>query len=137
MSIKACRLTDNEIVGHLPREIARPTKYLLDRGAVVCAILSSEHYRRSPLFQGGLEIQCIIKVSMPGTVKGHLLIDRYGEMVDSLYCEPTDEIVMGSYLEKGIQLQPQPKKRKIDKKNSTKDLKEWRHSYNICKYYKS
>ena len=57
---------------------------------------------------------------MPGTIKGHLLIDRYPEIVDSLYYEPTDEIVMGSYLEKGIQFQPQPKKRKIDKKTVQK-----------------
>ena len=57
---------------------------------------------------------------MPSTVKVHLLMDRYAEMVDSLYCEPTDEIVIGSYLEKGIQFQPQQKKRKIDKKTVQK-----------------
>ena len=79
-------------------------------GQLYALFLSSEHYRRSPLFQEGLEIQYIIKVSMPGTVKGHLLIDRYAEMIGSLYSKPTDDFVMGSYLEKSIQLQPQRKK---------------------------
>ena len=44
----------NMIVGHLPREISRPTKCLLDRGAIVTATITSEHHRKSPLFQGGL-----------------------------------------------------------------------------------
>ena len=33
-------------VGHLPREISRPTKFLLDRGAEVTATLIGTHYRR-------------------------------------------------------------------------------------------
>ena len=48
------------IVGHLPREISRPTKYLLDQGAIVTATITSGHYRKSPLFQSGLEIRCEI-----------------------------------------------------------------------------
>ena len=36
-AIKTCRLEGGEIVGHLPREISRPTKFLLDRGAKVTA----------------------------------------------------------------------------------------------------
>ena len=32
----------NMIVGHLPREISRPTKCLLDRGAIVTATITSE-----------------------------------------------------------------------------------------------
>ena len=47
----------NMIVGHLPREMSRPIKYLLDRGAIVTATITSEHYRKSLLFQGGLEIR--------------------------------------------------------------------------------
>ena len=41
-AIKACRRTDNEIVGDLPREISRPTMYRLDRGAVIAAIFTSD-----------------------------------------------------------------------------------------------
>ena len=46
----------NMIVGHIPREISRPTKHLLDQGAIVTATITSEHYRKSLLFQGGLEL---------------------------------------------------------------------------------
>ena len=48
--IKTCRLEGGQIVGHLPIEISRPTKFLLDRGAKVTAQLTGTHYRRSPLF---------------------------------------------------------------------------------------
>ena len=34
-SVKTVRADHNAIVVHLPREISRPTKYLLDRGAIV------------------------------------------------------------------------------------------------------
>jgi len=87
-------------VGHLPREISRPTKFLLDRGANVEAELTATHYRRSPLFQGGLEIPCIVKITMPASVLGHLLLKRYEELVLKLYCEPKEEIIMGSFIEK-------------------------------------
>ena len=48
-AIKVCEKDKNEIVGHLPMEISRVTKFLLDRGANVSAKLTSTHYRRSPL----------------------------------------------------------------------------------------
>ena len=107
--------TDGETVGYLPREIARPTKYLLDRGAVVIATLITDRYRRSPLFQGGLEISCSIKVTIAGTVKGHMLIGRYAEMVQKLYCEPKEEMIIGSFLERCPNPCVQPKKRKTKK----------------------
>ena len=65
------------IVGDLLREISRPTKYLLDQGVIVKATITSEHYRISPIFQGGLEIQCVI-------VRGHLLVERYEQFVKTL-----------------------------------------------------
>ena len=99
-AIKTCRQLDGILVGHLPREISRPTKFLLDRGATIQATLSATHYRRSPLFQGGLEIPCNITVSMPGSIKGHMILQRYQNMVEELYCQPKDEIIMGSFLEK-------------------------------------
>ena len=67
-SVKTVRDDDNAIVGYLPREISRPTKYLLDRGAIVKAIITCSYYRRSPFFQGGLEIPCMVTVSMPETI---------------------------------------------------------------------
>ena len=50
-SIKTCKL-DKATLGHLPREISRPTKFLLDRGAEIVGEIESSHYRRHPLIQG-------------------------------------------------------------------------------------
>ena len=82
--------SDNAITGHLPREISRVTKLLLDRGAVAYAELTSTHYRRSPLVQGGLEMPCKITVKPHGTVKNHMLLGRYMQLVNSFYCEPKE-----------------------------------------------
>ena len=84
------------IVGHLPREISRPTKFLIDRGATISAKVCSINIRRSPLFQGGLEIPCLVNVSLPKTVKGRLLKDRYRTMVTELYVEPENENIVGT-----------------------------------------
>ena len=96
-SIKTCT-GDDVTVGHLPREISQPTKFLIDQGAVVKSKITSSHYRRSPLLQGGLEIQCIISVTLPGTVKNHLLLERYKELVEKLYCHPKNEVIIGKFL---------------------------------------
>ena len=74
-AIKVCEKDKNLIVGHLPIEISLVIKFLLDRGANVSAKLTSTHYRRSPLVQGGIEIPCVVTVSMPGTVINQLLMD--------------------------------------------------------------
>ena len=75
-----------------------PAKYLLDRGATVKAVITCSYYCRSPLFQGGLEIPCSVTVSMPGTIRNHLPLDRYRELVTELYCEPKDETIIGNFL---------------------------------------
>jgi len=64
VDVFAMKVTDlsGNIRGHLPQEIARITKFLLDRGARVSLILTSDRYRRSPLVQGGLEIPCLVKL---------------------------------------------------------------------------
>ena len=95
-AIKTCK-SNGQIVGHLPREISRVTKFLLDCGAVEQATLSTTHYRRSPLVQGGLEIACKVSVKMPGTIKNHQM-DRYFELVRSLYTGPKNEVILGSFL---------------------------------------
>ena len=73
-SIETCK-SNGQILEHVPREMSRVTKFLLDSGAVVQATLSITHYRRLPLVQGGLEIACKVFVKMPGTIKNHLLMD--------------------------------------------------------------
>ena len=85
-------------VGHLPRDISRITKFMFDRGAKITAILSSTNYRRSPLVQGGLGIACEITVKMPATIKSHVILDRYKELINDYYSEPRDEEILGSFL---------------------------------------
>ena len=82
----------------MPQEISRVSKFLLDRGATITAELTSMQYRRSPLVQGGLEIACKIIVRMPGTVRNHMLIDKYMVLVQGLYTEQKNEVIMGSFL---------------------------------------
>ena len=91
-------------VGHLPKEISRVTKYLIDRGANVTVQLTSTHYRRSPLVQGGLEIRCEVTVRMPATVKNHLLIEKYVELVKELYTDPKEEVIYGSFLSRATEV---------------------------------
>ena len=61
-------------------------------------------------FQGGLEIPCLVTVNVPGTIRNHLLLDRYRELVTELYCEPKDEIIIGNFLS------PTEQGQKIDRK---------------------
>ena len=56
--------SDKVITGHLPREISRVTKFLLDRETVAYAELTSTHYRRSPIMQSCLEISCKVTVKL-------------------------------------------------------------------------
>ena len=86
-----------KIGGHLPREISRPTKFLLARGAVMHAEISCVKYRNYPLVQGGLELSCIVFVSMPPTVLNENLISRYMSLVASLFVEPSKETEVGNF----------------------------------------
>ena len=85
-------------VGHLLREISRATKFLLDHGAKISLRLFSTHYRRSLLVQGGLEIPCHKTTKLPGTIRNHMIMDRYEEIVEEPYCEPKDEEALGTFL---------------------------------------
>ena len=58
---------DETAVGHLPVEISRVTKFFIDRGGSIIAELTSDHYRRSLLFQGGIEIPGKVTAKIPGT----------------------------------------------------------------------
>ena len=89
---------DGKTVGHLPREISRVTKFFLDRGAVMFLELTSKHYRRSPLVQGGMEIACLVTVKIPATMKNTQLAERYIELVRERYTEPKNEEIMGCYV---------------------------------------
>ena len=57
-SMKVCKPDSDEIVGHLPVEMSRITKFIVDRGAKCTLKICGLHYRRNPLVQGGLEVPC-------------------------------------------------------------------------------
>ena len=84
---------EGEATGHLPREISRPTKFLLDRGVQIFATVMDTKYGRSPLFQGGPEIPCLVKVIMQAnTVLVHRLINRYRTCSNGLLLEILNSI---------------------------------------------
>ena len=125
-AIKTCSNQDPRAVGHLPQEISRITKYLLERGAEIEAQLTSTQYRRSPITQGGLEIPCKVIVRMPATVLSRKLLDRYKELVTDLYSEPQTSELMGSFLCDNI-VEPSKetctKKKKKALQHNTKSIK--------------
>ena len=41
------------MVGHLPPEVSRITKFIIDRSAAVSVVLTGTYYRRSPLVKVG------------------------------------------------------------------------------------
>ena len=81
-AIKVCEKESNRTVGHLHKEITRATKFILDRGAIVVAEVSTDHYRRSPLVQGG--IPCKITVRTPVSFNMRVL-KNYEDLVTALH----------------------------------------------------
>ena len=90
---KACAYKDDDTltVGHLPCEIAQATKFLMDRGAVMHAEVTSQRYRRSPLVQGGLEIPCRLHVCMRPSLLNEKLLERYLSIIRESYLDKGDE----------------------------------------------
>ena len=71
----------------------------MDRGAIASAQLTSEHYRRSPIVQGGMEIACKVTVKIPGMCVNILLMEKYKQLKQQLYIEPKNEEILGSFLQ--------------------------------------
>ena len=65
LAIKVCERRSDRPVGQLSREISKVTKFILDRGALVDVVLTSIHYRRSPLVQDKLEVKCKVAFKTP------------------------------------------------------------------------
>ena len=84
-------------VGHLPKEISRVTKFILDRGVTVIVEVTEDHYRRSPLVQGGMEIPCRVTVTTPLSFNMAVL-KKYEDMVAELYAEPKHEEILGTFI---------------------------------------
>ena len=117
----AIKITDESgvIRGHLPREISRVTKFLLDRGAKMTTVLTSEHYRRSPLVQGGLEIPCRVQITMANTKKCSQILDRYLDLIDTLYSQPNPPEILGSILSDDLIMEYTPKEKRKSAKSVT------------------
>ena len=95
---KVCEEGHKAPVGHLPREISPATKFFIDRRANITVTLTSDHYRRSPLVQDGMEIVCKVTASIPGRCINLLLVERYKKLVEDTYTEPKNEEILRSYL---------------------------------------
>ena len=52
------------VLGHLPREISKFTRFIILHGATVKVKVSDTKYGRSPLIEGGLEIPIEVEVHM-------------------------------------------------------------------------
>ena len=94
----------------------------MDRGAIISAQLTSEHYRRSPIVQGGMEIPCKISAKIPGTCINILLMDKYKELVEELYTEPNNEEVLGSFIEINKDIDNLPSQHAPKKSKATEDI---------------
>ena len=111
---------NGDIVGHLPKEISRVTKYYLDRGATMHCQLSTTRYNRSPLVQGGLEIECCVVIKTPATLLHQKLTERYLQLVAEIYTKPAEDAVVGSIFKLIMTLPPTMPQAGAQRKKSTK-----------------
>ena len=79
------------IVGHIPKEISRYTRYIVEDGASVDAFVLATHHRPSPLIQGGLEIQIKLVVKLTDNKVNIAKLQKYCKFVDENYRRPVDE----------------------------------------------
>ena len=126
-AVKVCEVGSENAVGHLSREISCVTKFFMDRGAIVSAQLTSDHYRWSPIVQGGMEIASKVTVKVPGTYVNILLMEKYKKLVQHLHIEPKNEETLGSFLQANetidsVEAQPVSKKAKVIRKQSDKSV---------------
>ena len=127
--IKVCQQRGKRdiVVGHLPMEISCPTKFLIQRGVIVIARVSKEHYRRSPLIKGGMEIPCTVYVQMARTIPNEACLKWYQEIVSERYAEPEEEEILGSVStiadeDNMTVLQDKCKNNKLKNPNKSKNL---------------
>ena len=66
--------------------MSRVTKFVIERGATVDVDLTSDQYQRTPLVQGGLEINATRRQ----------VTEHYSALVKELSVEPKEEEILGS-----------------------------------------
>ena len=84
------KLTDKEIVGHIPREISRFCHYFLNYGGKLETRVTCARYRPSPIPTGGLEIPILLIVLKADSTDE--VFEEMESLVNSYYIEP-DQIV--------------------------------------------
>ena len=102
-AIKPCQLDSGKIFGHLPMELSRIKKFILDRGAKVEVKLCETHYGRSPLVQRDLEILCDLVITMPNTMKSAELPKKYLKLFENCYKEPQEIVILGNFGSKSVE----------------------------------
>ena len=113
--IKTCQIDSGKIVGHIPMELFRIRKFILDRGAKIKVKLRQTHYRRSPLVQGGLEIPCDLVVRMTNTMKSAEL-----KLFENCYEEPQEIVILGTFGSKSVEnIRGNEKNNPLRRKEST------------------
>ena len=78
------------IIGHLPKEISRYTRYIIEHGAQVYAFVISTTHRVSPLIQGGLEIPIRVEIKLPYDEVNDSNLKKYKQLVEENYREPAN-----------------------------------------------
>ena len=86
------------MVGQIPKELWRITKFYLDHRASMHVDLTSKHCRRSPLVQGEMEIACFVVTRMPATQRKTEITEKYLTLVKELYAEPKEEEILGCFI---------------------------------------
>ena len=135
-AIKVCEEGHEVPAGHLWRKIYRATNFFIDRGANITLTLTSHHYRRSPLVQGGMVIACEVTASIPGTCINFLLVDIYKNLVEDTYTDLIKwrDLRLSSYPAwRGWKSRPEGDRSKKKGENSEKGRSEnKRHSSIFC-----
>ena len=78
------------IVGHIPKEISRYTRYIVEHCASVDAFLFATHHRPSLLIEGGLEIPTKLVVKLTDKEINSAKLQKYRKFVDENFKEPVD-----------------------------------------------
>lgn len=80
------RLTNDEIAGHIPREISRFCHYFLNYGGTLEGRVQNAKYRPSPIPSGGLEIPIILIVKRQNTDSA--VFKKMKDLLEEYYIEP-------------------------------------------------
>ena len=73
------------IVGHIPKEVSRYTRYIVEHGASVDVFVLATHHRPSPLIHGGLEIPIKLVVKLTDKEVNSANPQKYRKFVDENY----------------------------------------------------